>query len=201
MLVARRIDKQTMDDFVESGLLWREVVSARFRARATPSEADLDAALAMEATSPTEMMTLAEIALPYAELGQPETDALAEKLYAEISRGASFADLARQYSRSNTAAQGGVMPPMPSAQLPAAFRSEVLLLSPGQVTRPMPISGGVALIKLVGIKEVRPDPKSKKADDPAARDAVRQQLFVERITSFGEGYLQELLGDALIINR
>ncbi len=90
---------------------------------------------------------------------------------------------------------------MPSAQLPAAFRSEVLLLSPGQVTRPMPISGGVALIKVVAIKQVPPDPKAKIADDPAARDALRQQLFIERITSFGQGYLQELIGDALIVNR
>ena len=36
---------------------------------------------------------------------------------------------------------------------------------------------------------------------PAAREAVRQQLFVERITSFGQGYLQELIGDALIVER
>ena len=43
------IDRQTMDDFVESGLLWREVVGARFRARATPTEADLDAALELDA--------------------------------------------------------------------------------------------------------------------------------------------------------
>ena len=77
----------------------------------------------------------------------------------------------------------------------------MLLLSPGQTTRPLPIAGGVALIKLVSISQVRPDPKAMKADDPAAREALRQQLFVERITSFGQGYLQELLGDALIVKR
>ena len=202
VLAARGIDRQAMDDFVESGLMWREVVGARFRARATPTEADLDAALAIEATRPTEMMTMAEIALPYAELGEAETDALAERIYSEIRRGAaSFGDLAREYSRSATAPQGGVMPAMPTAQLPAAFRSEVLMLSPGQTTRPLPIAGGVALIKLVSISQVRPDPKAMKADDPAVREALRQQLFVERITSFGQGYLQELLGDALIVTR
>lgn len=201
VLDARGIDKQAMDDFVESGLLWREVVSARFRARATPTEADLDAALAVAATRPTEMMTLAEIALPYAERGEAETDALARSLYSQVSHGASFSALARQYSRSSTAEQGGVMEPMPSARLPAAFRSEVLLLSPGQVTRPLPIAGGVALIKLVSIRQVPPDPKAANAQDPAARDALRQELFVARITSLGQGYLQELLGDALIVTR
>ena len=32
-------------------------------------------------------------------------------------------------------------------------------------------------------------------------EALRQQLFNERITSFGQGYLQELIGDALIVER
>ena len=76
----------------------------------------------------------------------------------------------------------------------------MLLLSPGQVTRPVPISGGIAIIKLVSINQVRPEPAAA-ADDPEAREALRQQLFTERITSFGQGYLQELLGDALIVER
>ena len=202
VLEGRGIDRQTMDDFVESGLYWREVVAARFRARATPSEADLDAALAFNATNPTEMITLAEIALPFAERGEPETQALADDLYRRISRGASFAAVAQEYSRSETAPNGGVLPAMPASRLPPAFRTQVLLLSPGQATRPIPIPGGLALIKVVSINQVRPDPgQAADADDPEAREAIRQQLFTERITSFGQGYLQELLGDALIVER
>lgn len=201
VLEARGIDRQTMDDFVESGLLWREVVATRFRARATPSEADLDAALELDARTPREMLTLAEIALPYAENGEVAADALADRIYGQLVRGASFAALARQYSRSSTAPQGGTLAPVPAERMPAAFRSQVLLLQPGQFTRPLPIAGGVALIKLVSISEVRPDPSKVAADDPEAREALRQRLFTERITSFGEGYLQELLGDALIVER
>ena len=199
VLDARGIDKQTMYDFVESGLLWREVVGTKFRARATPTEADLDAALEFNATRPVEMLTLAEIALPYAEHGEAETDALANDLYRRITSGASFAEMARQYSRSDSAPNGGTMEPMAAAQLPDSFRAQVLLLSPGQVTRPLPIPGGIALVKLISINEVRPE--KAPADDPEAREALRQQLFTERITSFGQGYLQELLGDALIVER
>lgn len=201
VLDARGIDQQTMDDFVQSGLLWREVVASRFRARSTPTEADLDAALELEATTPREMLTLAEIALPYAERGEAETDALAENLYRELRGGASFASVAQEYSRSASAAQGGVLDPVPATQLPAAFRSQVLLLGPGQFTRPLPISGGVAIIKLVSIRQERPAASEKPEDEAAAREALRQRLFTERITSFGEGYLQELLGDALIVER
>jgi hypothetical protein len=76
----------------------------------------------------------------------------------------------------------------------------VLLLRPGQVTRPLPISGGIALIQLVSVTQVRPDPNAPPAT-PEEREALREQLFTERINSFGQGYLQELLGDALIVER
>jgi peptidyl-prolyl cis-trans isomerase SurA len=164
-----------------------------------PTEADLDAALELEANRPVEMLTLAELALPYAERGEAETDALAQDLHRRLVQGADFAALAREYSRSASAERGGTIEPMPATQLPPSFRTQVLLLSPGQVTRPLPISGGVAIVKLVSIRQVRPD--TPPADDPEARAALRERLFSERITSFGEGYLQELLGDALIVEK
>lgn len=199
VIVARGIDRQTMDDFIESGIVWREVLGARFRARALPAEADLDAALALAATQPIEMVQLAEIALPFAEHGEAETQALADQLYRQLSSGASFAALAAEYSRSPTAEKGGVLDAVPAARLPPNFRTEVLLLRPGQTTRPLPISGGLALIKLVSVSQVPPQPIDAK--DPAVREELRQRLFSERIASFGQGYLQELLGDALIIER
>lgn len=202
VLEARDIDPQTMEDFVESGLLWREVVNQRFRARAMPSEADLDAALEQARTTPEEMLTLAEIALPFAERGEEATEALADRLYREIAAGANFAAVAREYSRSSSAAEGGVLEPLPAARLPPAFRTQVLLLRPGQVTRPIPISGGIAIVKLVSVSQVRPGPERIAAlEAPEAREQMRQQLFTERITAFGQGYVQELLGDALIEER
>ena len=80
VLDSRGIDRQTMDDFVESGIVWREVVGTRFRARAKPTEAELDEALEIARTQPREMIQLAEIALPFAERGEAETLALAERL-------------------------------------------------------------------------------------------------------------------------
>ena len=200
VLEVRGIDVQTMNDFVEAGLLWREVVGQRFRARALPSEEDVDAALEERQTRPQEMLTLAEIALPFAERGEAETEALADNLYRQIARGASFSNLASEYSRSRSAERGGLLDPVPADRLPAAFRTQVLLLGQGQVTRPIPISGGLALVKLVSIgrQKLPPIPEDQI---PAAREELRQQLFSARIQSFGQGYLQELIGDALIVER
>jgi peptidyl-prolyl cis-trans isomerase SurA len=199
VLDARGIDRQTMDDFVEAGLVWREVVGARFRARAMPSEEDIDAAMVLSASTPQEVLQLAEIAIPFAERGEPETVALADRLYRDLSRGASFSAAVRQYSRSSSAERGGLMEPTPATQLPPALRSQILLMRPGQVTRPIPIGGGLAIIQLVSVRQEAPQPVA--VDDFEAREALRARLFNERITSFGQGYLQELLADALIIVR
>ena len=200
VLQARKIDRQTMNDFVESGLMWREVLVQRFRARATPSEEDLDQALALRARQPVEMVTLRELAIPFAERGEPETIALADQLYRQLSRGGDFAAAAREYSRSATGPEGGALPAMRIDQVPPAVRTQIALMRPGQVTRPTPVGGGLALIKLVSVHDQPPGPPPDPTD-PEVRDALRQQLFSDRIASFGQGYLQELLGDALITER
>lgn len=200
VLEARKIDRQTMVDFVEAGLTWREVLVQRFRARATPSEEDLDQALTIQARQPREMVTLAELAIPFAERGEPETIALADQLYRQLSRGGNFGAAAREYSRSATGPEGGALPAMPIDQVPVAVRNQVALMRPGQVTRPTPVAGGLALIKLISVREAPPGP-APDATDPEVRDALRQKLFSERINSFGQGYLQELLSDALIVER
>ncbi|TPE52961.1 peptidylprolyl isomerase [Amaricoccus solimangrovi] len=200
VLDARQIDRQTMNDFVESGLMWREVLVQRFRSRASPSEEEIDQALALQARQPKEMVTLAELAIPFAERGEPETLALADRLYRQLSRGGDFGAAAREYSRSATAPEGGRLPAMEIDQVPPAVRNQVALMRPGQVTRPTPVAGGLALIKLISVHDAPPGPPPDPKD-PEVRDAVRQKLFSDRINSFGQGFLQELLSDALISRR
>ncbi len=201
VLAARDIDRQTMDDFVEAGLLWREVVQTRFRQKAMPTEDDLDTALELDSNMPVEMLEISELALPFAERGEEATMQLAEQLYGQLSRGGDFAAAARQYSRSSTAPQGGRMEPVPAAGMPPQLRTQVLLLEPGQVTRPIPISGGVAILKLNAVRQVPRDTAMADMSEEEQRNALREQIFTQRMTSFGQGYLQELLRDALIEQR
>jgi peptidyl-prolyl cis-trans isomerase SurA len=201
VIVARGIDRQTLEDFVEAGLIWREIVAARFRARAIPSETDVDAALGLLATAPTEVVQLAEIAIPFAEHGEAEALALADRLTRDIRRGAtSFAAAVNRYSRSPSAAQGGRLPELPASQLPPPLRGQVLLMQPGQVTEPFPIAGGVAILQLVALR-LEPPAGPPELPEEDLRERMREQLFNQRIASFGQGYLQELMGDALIVEQ
>jgi peptidyl-prolyl cis-trans isomerase SurA len=201
VMTARNIDEQTMEDFVQAGLMWREVVSTRFRARATPSEDDLDAALDIAGNTPVESVVVSEIALPYAERGESETLALAERLSRDLARGGDFAAAARQYSRSSTAAEGGVLEPMPVNRMPPAIRSSVLLLEPGGVSGPIPIGGGVAIVKVNSIRQTPREVAYGDLTQEEIRNQLREEIFSQRITSFGQGYLQELERDALIVDQ
>ena len=201
VLAQREIDRQTMDDFVEAGLMWREVVQTRFRQKAMPSEADLDTALNLAENTPVEVVQISEIALPFAERGEAETLALADRLADQLARGGNFAAIAREYSRSATAAQGGLLEPVAAAQMPPAIRSQVLLLEPGAVTRPIPITGGVAILRLNSVRQEARPPRAAEVTDEELRNQLREQVFTQRMTSFGQGYLQELLRDALIVER
>lgn len=200
ILEARDIDRQTMDDYVEAGLVWREVVTARFRSLSMPTDAEIDAALREVANTPIEVYVLGEIALPFAERGRAETERLANELYRDLSLGGDFTSAARQFSRSESVRNDGLIEPMPLAAMPPPLREAVRNLRPGQVSPPIAITGGIAILKVAEIRRELPQPNPDETEFDR-REAMRRELFAERITAFGEGYLQELRSDALIANR
>ena len=59
----------------------------------------------------------------------------------------------------------------------------------------------MAFIAVSGFSISQQPPQPIAEDDIAAREALRLRIFNERISTFGQGYLQELLADALIVVR
>jgi peptidyl-prolyl cis-trans isomerase SurA len=193
------IDPAAMDDFVEAGLLWSELLGARFREQSIPTDDEVARAVREAENATILVYQLAEIALPFAERGEAETEIFARQLYAELQRGFDFEVAARRFSRAPSAENGGLVEPIPQANLPPPLRAELERLSPGQVSEPIPITGGIAILKLVSIRNVRPEPDPTLTEFDRTERA-RQQLFSQRVTAFGEGYLQELLLDAVIVD-
>ena len=199
-LDARGIDQQTLDDFVESGLLWRDVIGD-----AVPRPRDADRGRPRRRARDRRQHAAgdADAGRDRAPLrrARPARDRRARR--AHLPPGRRRRELRRagapvqpqRHRRARRRARPASPPP--TCRPPSAPRC--CSCGPGQVARPLPISGGVAIIKLVSIRQVPPQPID--ADDPEVREALRQRLFAERITSFGQGYLQELLGDAIIVDR
>jgi len=146
------VSDEAFNDFLRTSILWRGVIEARFRSRAAPSDDDMETTLAMVATQPTESIFLREIALPFAEHGPQGARDLAERIIQQVRSGTSFANLARQFSRAQTAPQGGSVGWTPSANLPPQIAAEILPLSPGGVSGPIAVEAAIIVLQVADIR-------------------------------------------------
>ncbi len=144
---------ETFRDFVKSGLAWRSLVRAKFGPRVKVSEDEIDRAIAQTSGKGGLRVLLSEIILP---ANTPQATAASQARAEKIAQTTSlsvFSANARRYSASPSARQGGRLQWMPLSNLPAAIRGQILALSPGQVTAPIPITNGIVLFQLRAIEE------------------------------------------------
>ncbi len=197
-MTSQGVGNQALRDMIAAEVVWREVVRLRFSRRTEPAEGEIDDEISEMTGQIGASYRLAEIGLPASGGGRSaaDTTALAERLYAELSSGGDFGAAVKKYSRSPSAKRGGELGWVQSDQLPPDLVASLAALKPGDVAPPLPVTGGVSILKLL---DVRSD-KSKSVDtnDPQLRDRARVKLQNERIERLAEGFLQELRRDALI---
>lgn len=149
------IEATTVRDFIRVQLVWGEVVRARFTARARPSEAEIDRALAFGSTGGATRVLLSEIILPMT----PELAAASQEraaAIAEIDDFDAFASAARRFSVAESRANGGRLDWRALSELPDGLQSIFLTLQPGDVTPPIPLQGGIALFQLRALEDATP---------------------------------------------
>jgi peptidyl-prolyl cis-trans isomerase SurA len=116
----------------------------------------------------------------------------AEAIYAELSGGSDFAEMARRYSGDSTARDGGDLGTLKRGELAADIERHILALSPGEISRPYRSSLGLHLFKL----------ESKEGLGGEALTRVRQQindiLFREKYEARYEAWLKEIKQRAII---
>lgn len=145
---------ETFRDFVANGLLWRQVVRTKFASSVRISDAQIDRALAENAKTPQVQVLLSELVLP--AQGDELSPVLDQARGIKEGAGseADFAAAARQYSAASTAGRGGRLDWMPISNLPPAIVSQVLALSPGEISDPIVVPEAVVLFQLNGISDV-----------------------------------------------
>ncbi len=142
------VARAALEAALSADLLWRDAVRARFGARAEPSEAEIDQEFALGAGGRVREYRLGEIGLPTAARGEAATLALAERLLRELNAGGDFAAAARANSASPSATRGGEIGWTLESALPPALAEALADAPDGAVIGPVPIGGGVALLKL-----------------------------------------------------
>jgi len=147
------VSEQTFRDFIRSGVTWAELTQAKFGARVSVSEDDLERAKAAIGTGTGVRVLLSEIIIPFTPETKEQVDDVARRISLLKSTGAFSAE-ARKYSATPTRDQGGRLPWTPVNQLPPILRPIVLGLAPGDVTDPLRLQGAVALFQMRDIQEL-----------------------------------------------
>lgn len=149
LLSRQGIDRQTFEDYVVSGLVWRDFVRQRVvgMVRVTDDELDQEMQKIIETPQVTSV-SLSELIIPAPQGQEAQAMALAQRIIAETRSEGDFASFARQYSATPSAENGGRLPTTALANLPPTLRPVLLQMQPGQVSQPLQVQGAVVLFYL-----------------------------------------------------
>ena len=162
------VEKETYRDFVINGIAWRDLISTRYAARVTISEAEIDRALASQSSGGSNIRVLvSEIIIPAPPQRAAQVAAIAEQI-SESQSANEFSNFARKYSTTATRGAGGRLPWQALSDLPPSLQPLILSLSPGEVTQPLNIPNAVALFQLRDIEETGKPSKTYSAIEYAA---------------------------------
>ncbi len=180
-LAARGVAAESFVDFVEAGLLWREVVRVRFRSRAQISEEDVDRAVALSGQQGGARVLLSEIILPARNAQELAAAEARAAQITQINGFEAFAAAARNFSASSSRPRGGRIDWLPLGNLPPPLRTQFLTLPPGGITDPFRLPNAIAIFQLRALEELPPEQAEVVAVDYArflipdgdAEDAAR----------------------------
>ena len=149
-LARQGVDITVLIDRIEASVAWVKVVSRSLRSRVEIGQDEIDETIAeIEANKGKPEHRVEEIFLP---VDNPETEkdvrTVAERLLQQLKSGAKFAEMARSFSQSASAAKGGDLGWMKSGQLGEDLGVALLKMQPGQISRPIRSLAGFHILRL-----------------------------------------------------
>ncbi|RZJ98213.1 MAG: peptidylprolyl isomerase [Brevundimonas sp.] len=215
------IRPQTFREQIRTQIGWSQLVGGRFQSRARVSRAAVDNAMRQvnEAASKKQYL-IGEIYIEASRVGGQQA-ALngANQLVAQMVQGAPFQNVAQQFSAAPSATRGGDAGWIVEGSIQPTLQEALDQLAPGQLSRPIPVDGGVYIIymrdkregasaSLVAMKQVMVElPETASEADVAAAtqrlEALRGQLTCDNILTRSrseQGLLGADLGEADVQN-
>ncbi len=148
VLKQRGILLEALVEQLRAAIAWQGVVARSLRPQVTISEEEVQSAVAREQASQGQLERL--VGEIFLSVDSPDQDEeirrSAQRLVEQLTSGARFQDLARQFSQSATAPVGGDLGWVRDTQLPAEISSALQELSPGQIGGPIRSLGGYHIV-------------------------------------------------------
>lgn len=139
MLASQGVPRSALESQIRATIGWGKLVQRRLRPNIEIGEEEIDAVLRrIEANAGKPEYLAAEI---YLAVDSPDREEevrrLADRLVDQIGQGASFPAVARQFSQSAGATNGGDLGWVQQGQLPEELDTALRGLRPGQASRPI----------------------------------------------------------------
>lgn len=146
----RDLDVDTLVQQLTAEIAWSQAIFRKYSGLATVTDTEVDAAVqeAEEALGKPEY-NIAEIFLAESvDNTSADIRRQATRLVNQLRQGASFPALAQSFSQLPTASNGGAIGWVRQNQLPEEIGQRVPSMTPGSISDPIPVTGGVYIIML-----------------------------------------------------
>ncbi len=149
------VSLKSITDKIEADLLWNKIISTRIAPQIIVTDTEVRERI--EAVKQNDIGTgevnISEIVL---NIPTPESEKsvldTAYKLTNELTSGANFAEMARQFSKSPSASSGGSLGWLDQNQLSPLILENIRSLKIGQVTKPIFLGNGYSILKLNDVR-------------------------------------------------
>jgi len=195
-LKAAGVKVATIRDQVKAELAWNKVLQNSVRSRVSVTESDVDSYIEIARNNlGKDEFFVSEIFLPVDEASKDASvKQLANKLVAEIRKGAPFPRVAAQFSKAAGAQKGGAIGWIQQGQLPEELDQALVRMKKGELSAPIHSQSGYHILF---INEQR----TITEESIPGRDLVRNIIGQERMEKQARRFLFELRADAFIEKR
>ena len=188
LLAQQDIAQESFRDFIQAGVIWREVVRSRFLRQSRISDEEVQIALSRSSNLGNPLVSNAQEITTYATLVMPNTPdapARARVLRTEVD---SCFDLRAQAKKIGQFEEVSSK----NASISSSIAAELINLDEDESTNITLSNGRTAILMLCSRQKELPE---------GVDEEIRTQLFNNKIASLGAGLLQELRGDAFILYK
>jgi len=152
VLAATGTPISALEDRFRADIAWAKFLNRRFRPSIQISDKELDSSIAeIERNKGKPEVLASEIFLGFTSPDKNQAvKELSDELYQELSKGANFVAVAKNFSQSPTAAVGGDLGWTLVSQLPPTLRKIVQNMESGQISPPQRTAKGYYIVQLRG---------------------------------------------------